>query len=43
MESKLIGKEFKNLKNLKKGLDGGKPGKLTLLAEIRSLLRRLKN
>ncbi|EXX60830.1 uncharacterized protein OCT59_007390 [Rhizophagus irregularis] len=31
------------LKNLKKGLNGSETGKLTLLAEIRSLLRRLEN
>jgi hypothetical protein len=39
-ESKPIRKQ---LKNIKKGLDSGKTGKLTLLVEIRSLLRRLKN
>ncbi|GBC13174.1 uncharacterized protein OCT59_010685 [Rhizophagus irregularis] len=31
------------IKNLKKGLNSSKSGKLTLLAEIRSLLRRLEN
>ncbi|PKY57389.1 hypothetical protein RhiirA4_478416 [Rhizophagus irregularis] len=31
------------LKNLKKGLDSSETEKLTLLAEIRSLLRRLEN
>ncbi|PKC02310.1 hypothetical protein RhiirA5_425445 [Rhizophagus irregularis] len=40
-----IGKKhiFSTLKNMKKGLDGSESGKLTLLAEIRSLLRRLEN
>ncbi|PKB99506.1 hypothetical protein RhiirA5_429574 [Rhizophagus irregularis] len=31
------------LKNLKKGLNGSETGKLTLLAKIRLLLRRLEN
>ncbi|PKK56821.1 hypothetical protein RhiirC2_799229 [Rhizophagus irregularis] len=43
--SKPIGKKHisSTLKNMKKGLDGSESGKLTLLAEIRSLLRRLEN
>ena len=34
---------FKTLKMMEKNLNGSGKGKLTLLAEIRSLLKRLEN
>uniref|UniRef100_U9V1U4 Uncharacterized protein n=1 Tax=Rhizophagus irregularis (strain DAOM 181602 / DAOM 197198 / MUCL 43194) TaxID=747089 RepID=U9V1U4_RHIID len=44
-ESKPSGKQnsFKTFGKIKKGLDGNETGKLTLLAKIRSLLRKLEN
>ncbi|PKK62923.1 hypothetical protein RhiirC2_789646 [Rhizophagus irregularis] len=41
-KSKPTRKELKNYRKLKKSLDGDETGKLTLLVEIRSLLRRLE-
>ncbi|PKK56489.1 hypothetical protein RhiirC2_799898 [Rhizophagus irregularis] len=43
MNNKTKESKPKTLGKIKKGLDGSDIGKLTLLAEIRSLLRRLEN